>query len=229
MGGTWTAVRLADMPAVPMGEPRIQFTLGGQVHGETGCSDFEGPFTVEGNFLAIGPLKSGFSDPQCRVAPRQQEQAFLAVFRTADRIEELGRGRLRLSGPDGELLLLREGNFDLTADEAALLAQLREGPWSIVEATGSPSELRLPPLEFENSDFSAIGPCGITGSYRLRGDDLIQLHGISPSEVEACPAENDRLRTRLIDNLAMITTMKFDDPGRLTFRGTEVELILERP
>lgn len=228
IGGTWTVVRIADMAAVPMGEPRIQFTLGGQVQGETGCSDFNGPFMVDGNSLEIGRLESGYRDPQCQAARGQQEQAFLAVFLTADRIEELGRGRLRLSGPDGEMVLLREGNFELTAEEAALLAQLRDGRWSIVKATGLPDEPPLPPLEFADSDFSAIGPCGITGGYRLRGEDLVQLHGMSPTEGEACPAASDNLRARLIDTLAIVTSVDLDDAGRLTLRGSEVELVLER-
>lgn len=236
IGGTWTVVRINDMAAVPRGEPRIQFTLGGQVQGETGCSDLKAPFVVDGNSLAVGRLEGGYRDPQCQAARRQQEQAFLAVFLTAYRIEELGRGRLRLSGPDGEMVLLQEGNdnFDLTDEELALLADLRERPWTIVKATGLPDDPPLPPLEFGeaiefvDSVLSATGPCGITGRYRLRGEDLIQLHSISPTEGESCPALSDFLRARLMDALEVVTHVEFDEGGPITLRGRNVEIVLEQ-
>jgi heat shock protein HslJ len=234
IGGTWTVVRINDMAAVPRGEPRVQFTVGGQVQGGTGCSDFKAPFVVDGTSLAVGRLEGGYTDPQCQAARRQQEQAFLAVLLTADRIEELGRGRLRLSGPDGEMVLLREGNFDLTDEEQALLADLRERPWTIVKATGLPDDPPLPPLEFgeglEFADpvFSASGSCGITGHYRLRGEGLIQLHSTSPTEGEACPTLSDFLRARLMDALEVVTHFELDDAGRLTLRGPEEELVFEQ-
>jgi len=230
IGGTWTVVRIGDVAAVPMNEPRIQFTVGGRVQGETGCSDFEAPLTVIGNALAIGQLERGYSDPHCPDPQRQQEEGFLVILRTADGIEELGRGRLRVSGPAGEMVLLSEGkgNFDLTDEEQAVLADLRERPWTIVKATGLPDDAPLPPLEFADSVFSAVGPCGFTGSYRLRGGELVQLYGISPTEGDPCPAPSDLLRARLMESLAVVTHFELDDGGPITLRGRNVEIVLEQ-
>lgn len=230
IGGTWTVVRIGEVAAVPMNEPRIQFTVGGRVQGGTGCSDFEAPLTVSGNALTVGQLERGYSDPQCPGPQRQQEEGFLVILRTADGIEELGRGRLRVSGPAGEMVLLREGkgNFDLTDEEQAVLADLRERPWTIVKATGLPDDAPLPPLEFADSVFSAVGPCGFTGSYRLRGGELVQLYGISPTEGDPCPAPSDLLRARLMESLAVVTHFELDDGGRITLRGRNVEIVLEQ-
>lgn len=229
IGGTWTAVRVDELAAIPMDEPRLQFTHDGtRVQGEAGCSGFEGSIALVGSSMRVGQLQRTDTRLQCPRAVREYEEAFATAFRSADQIVEVGRGRLRLSGPGGEILLIREGNFELTDAEAQTLERLRNSHWIVVEGTGLPAAPPLPPLDFGDEDFVARGVCGFSGEFRLRGEDLINLYGGTPADGAECPPGEEELRARLLTVLESVSRYQWlDELEQIRLHGRETEVLLE--
>jgi heat shock protein HslJ len=83
-------------------EMDIQFGKDGTVSGKSGCNNYSGPYTVNGNQIKIGPLASTMmacSDPE---GVMDQEQQYLAALETAATYQIEGNV-LELRTSDGAL------------------------------------------------------------------------------------------------------------------------------
>ena len=111
LGGTWTTVSVPGTVITERLEaPRVQFTVGGRLHGTTGCTDFNAPIQIEGERVAVGRFETGSSDggsvPTCSPRDREIEAAFVLALSQADHISGgLASGRLMIGGPGGEIVL----------------------------------------------------------------------------------------------------------------------------
>jgi len=113
LGGTWA---LVGAPGIEITDgleaPRIQFTVGSRIQGETGCADFSAPVRVSGNGLEIGQLEVGAPPQVCSLRGRAIEDAFVTALSEVTTFS-LGRpgDRLILSGPGGELVFVSPGSL----------------------------------------------------------------------------------------------------------------------
>ena len=76
------------------------FAEDGTITGNSGCNDYNGPYTVTGNQIKIGPLASTMK--ACEQAVMDQEQQYLAALSTAATYRIDG-SKLELRTADGAL------------------------------------------------------------------------------------------------------------------------------
>lgn len=88
----------------PLVGTRLSITFkDGKVSGSSGCNNFHGPFKVDGNALAIGPLAT--TRKLCSAeGVMAQEREFIAALQTAT-IWTIDRGMLDVHRKDGERVL----------------------------------------------------------------------------------------------------------------------------
>lgn len=80
LGGTWHVSEL-NGEAVDQGDAAvIQFTVGGDIQGSSGCHDFRGPVRVGDGTLEVGTLIPG-PPVACAKSTQKAEAAFLAALR----------------------------------------------------------------------------------------------------------------------------------------------------
>ena len=80
LGGTWHVSEL-NGEAVDHGDAAvIQFTVGGEIQGSSGCHDFRGPVRVGNGTLEVGALIPGPA-VACTKSTQDAEAAFLAALR----------------------------------------------------------------------------------------------------------------------------------------------------
>ncbi len=105
LDGPWTVTGYnngagAVVSPVEGSEITVTFTADGQVFGSTGCNSFSGPFTVQGDTIAVGQL--GLTMMACEDALMAQESQFLAALQTPAAIEVSG-GMVTLRDADGAM------------------------------------------------------------------------------------------------------------------------------
>lgn len=109
-GGTWWVSALNGTAVDRSGAPEIQFTVGGEVRGSSGCHDFRAPMRVDGAMITVGDAISKPSDWACPKQVRDIEAAFLAALR---HVATFTGGRpscdLVLDGPGGTIALESTG------------------------------------------------------------------------------------------------------------------------
>jgi heat shock protein HslJ len=91
--GSWTVISVlyddAIRSVVADTEPTADFSADGKIGGSTGCNDFDGPYTLQGTKLDIGPLNA--TDKACPTKDAsRQEAGYLAALESAVRIERAG-------------------------------------------------------------------------------------------------------------------------------------------
>jgi len=75
------------------------FTADGQVSGDTGCNQYNGPYQLDGSNLTVGPLVS--TKKACEQNLMDQEQQFLTALQTPTTVETSG-GVVTLRAASGE-------------------------------------------------------------------------------------------------------------------------------
>jgi heat shock protein HslJ len=105
LGGTWHVSELNGVPVDHADAAVIQFTVGGDIQGSSGCHDFRGPARVGDGTLEVGTLTLG-PPVACAKSTREAEAAFLAVLRqvTSFRAGRPG-AELVLEGAAGTIVL----------------------------------------------------------------------------------------------------------------------------
>jgi heat shock protein HslJ len=107
LGGTWHVAKLNGVAVDHADAAVIQFTVGGEIQGSSGCHDFRGPVRVGEGRLEVGALTFGTGVP-CAKATQDAEGAFLTALR---RVAIFRGGR-----PSTELVLEGDGGAIVLAD-----------------------------------------------------------------------------------------------------------------
>ena len=85
--------------AVANTEPTADFSAG-TISGNTGCNGFDGPYTLQGKKLDVGPLTA--TKKACPTAEAsEQEAGYLSALESAVRIEQAGP-QLTLLNAEGQ-------------------------------------------------------------------------------------------------------------------------------
>jgi heat shock protein HslJ len=74
-GGTWWVSALNGTAVDRFDAPEIQFTVGGEVRGSSGCHDFSAPFRVDGARITVGDAIPKPLDSVCPERVRNIEAA----------------------------------------------------------------------------------------------------------------------------------------------------------
>ena len=89
--------------------PEVQFTVGGDIQGSSGCHDFRGPVHIGDGSVTVGTLTPGSANA-CPESTRAFETAFLAALQ---KVATFRRGRpeetLILDGAGGTIVLVDSG------------------------------------------------------------------------------------------------------------------------
>ena len=105
LGGTWHVVELNGVAIDHADAAVIQFTVGGDIQGSSGCHDFRGPVRIGAGTLEVGTLTFG-TESTCTAAAKDIERAFLTVLRDVSTFRDGRPGtELVLEGEAGTIVL----------------------------------------------------------------------------------------------------------------------------
>ena len=93
-GTTWKLMQLGPNGALDEAPASLSFSKDGKVTGNGGCNTFEGPYTVSGMVLKIGPLTVG--KKVCGEAANKQEASLLKALEQAQTFQ-LGAANLSIT------------------------------------------------------------------------------------------------------------------------------------
>ncbi len=105
--GNWRVERVLGAPVVRGASVTIAFT-GERVSGNTGCNSFNGTFRMERGRVTAGPLMTTRRACAGRAA-QQQEAALIRILGKRLSVTTNRAGKLVLTAPNGETLLLVRG------------------------------------------------------------------------------------------------------------------------
>ena len=80
-GGTWWVSAVNGIPFDHSGAPEVQFTVGGEIRGSSGCHDFSAPVRVDGARITVGVAVAEPADWVCPKQLQDVEAAFLSALR----------------------------------------------------------------------------------------------------------------------------------------------------
>lgn len=101
--GDWSVNSIGGNAIVDRSAPSITFGNDGRVNGATGCNNFMGSYTINGNAISFGPLAS--TRKACIPALSEQEAAMLAILGSASGWNVDGTGKLTVTGGDGRSIV----------------------------------------------------------------------------------------------------------------------------
>ena len=91
-GSEWRPVRIGALKVSPEADVFVQFQGEGQLSGQGGCNRFFGPWQIDGEAIAIGPLAS------TRMAcPEPQMELEAALFGALEAARSYQRERIELT------------------------------------------------------------------------------------------------------------------------------------
>lgn len=116
-GGTWRVTAVNGMKVDRSDAPEIQFTVGGEIRGSSGCHDFSAPMRVDGARFTVGDPIHKPSDWACPKRVQDVEAVFLSALR---HVATFSGGRpaceLVLDGADGRIMLESTGISGTASD-----------------------------------------------------------------------------------------------------------------
>ena len=105
LGGTWHVSEMNGEAVDHADAAVIQFTVGGEIQGSSGCHDFRGPVRIGDGTLEVGALTPG-SAVACAKSTQDAEAAFLAALRQVNSFRAGRPGtELVLDGTGGTIVL----------------------------------------------------------------------------------------------------------------------------
>jgi heat shock protein HslJ len=93
---TWTVTSIDGDETIRSAQPTIEFGTDGTVSGTTGCNQYNGTFTVDGDRLTIGPLAT--TKLACDEAANAQEVAVTQALAGATNWGIDSKGDLEIRG-----------------------------------------------------------------------------------------------------------------------------------
>jgi heat shock protein HslJ len=117
-GTSWTVATINGGRVIANAPPTMEFSTDRRVSGTTGCNQYSGLFSIEGNRITVGAMAS--TQMLCASASTEQEAAFL-------------------NGLGGAVAWRINGAGDLEIDGAASIVARRGVPGEQPSATRAPS------------------------------------------------------------------------------------------
>jgi heat shock protein HslJ len=99
-GSAWQVTTFAGQTPLADHPITFEFDTEGNIAGDASCNRFGGTFTIDGNTIKIGPLRS--TRRACEPEIMQQEQKFIAMLSSAT-AWSIDGDDLVLTAPDGEV------------------------------------------------------------------------------------------------------------------------------
>jgi heat shock protein HslJ len=199
----------------------------GHASGFAGCNAYGGPYTQDGDSLAVQELAitaQGCIEPE---GVMEQESAYTEALQNGGSYR-LADGRLEVENPAGETVLVFQRKREHAMEPEALLGTV----WRLVSTNGKPPvEGSTITLAFHDEQH-ASGQAGCrdyTATYQASGDDIHFLF-MSMAGEEACLAQEDLYRQEggYTDALTWATNYRLGE-GQFELLTARGEVLLFEP
>ena len=216
-GTSWLVRTIGGTATLPDAPATMTFAADGTVSGASGCNQFSGGYTVDGDKLTVTQLASTMM--ACEPEKMAQEQAFTSALTSATSysISELGE-------------LTIQGQAAIVADAATQAptpagsaAGLEGTTWSLADAAAlgaQPAADAIPTIVF-GADGTVSGTAGcntFSGTYTADGATL--TFGPLASTKMACPEPAMTVEGAYLGALAGVTGYTIGADGNLVLQGT---------
>ena len=217
-GTSWNLAEIDDQPVAAGVEATIAFGADGQATGSGGCNTFNGPYTVDGISIKIGPLAATMM-----ACPEPQMTVEASYFAALDKVTmwqvpqdvPITQGPLVLTGPGGQPRLT-------FASAAPAAAGLSGTSWVLAGLGNLPLPGKVQVTAQFGTDGTVSGNAGCNsynGSYTVNGGSII--FGPIVSTKMACPEAQMAVETAYLAALGTAATWSIGTDGRLSISGPD--------
>jgi heat shock protein HslJ len=235
-GQEWTLTNLGGAPIAPGSGVTATFGDDGSVTGSGGCNRYMGPFTVDGESLAIGPLAA--TRMSCGVTTDDLESTFLGALEAASGFAISGTDlvisttndvTLEFSAAAGPVEPI-ETPFateeptatDVPEPSAAASDGDIVGSWKMTSYVGSvlPGNMLAIDITFsDDGTFSGFGGCNdYSGQWALDGSKLT-ISGFESASSGTCDQMTQGLETGYFSLLPFLDTAEVAADGTLSLES----------
>jgi heat shock protein HslJ len=220
----WAVTRVG--PAPPATEQTVRFEPDGGLVVSSGCADYTGTYTLDGQALAVGSLRREFgSIEDCTFGESGSADLFVNHVEDAETwsIDEDGQLTIEAGGRGGGTLTLESSGLPAGADEAVSGADASAvdvaGTWrletmdlGVAGRATMPDEIEITLTLTPDGILSGSGSCSeYAGGYTVIGQDGLAVEGVDATEFEACDAQLADLQQLYLGILPVIDTVEVDD------------------
>jgi heat shock protein HslJ len=216
-GTSWSVKTIAGTPTLPDAPASMTFAADGTVSGATGCNQYSGQYTVDGDKLTVTQLASTMM--ACEAEKTAQEQAFTAALNGATSYSISESGELTIQG-QAVIVAEAETQAPTPAGSAAGLAGTS---WTLADAAALGPQLAadaIPTIAF-GADGTVSGSAGcntFSGTYTTDGASL--TFGPLASTKMACAEPAMTVEGAYLTALAGVTGYTIGADGKLVLQGT---------
>ena len=215
VGTSWTVATINGGTVVPNAPPTITFSADKRVAGTTGCNQYSGLFSTNGNRMTVGAMSS--TEIACDGARSEQEAAFLNGLGGAAtwRINEAGDLEI-----DGAAAIVARPGLAASQPPPTAGADLDGTAWNLVEMGGTADFAHLVPTIAFGADGRVSGFAGcntFSGTYDTDGPTLT-VSRLATTKI-GCPRPASTVEADYLAALDGVTTWAIDREGRLTLDG----------
>ncbi len=222
-GTSWNLAEIDDQPIATGVEATIAFGADGQATGSGGCNTFNGPYTVDGMSIKIGPLAATMM-----ACPEPQMTVEASYFAALDKVTTwqvpqdvpIAQGPLVLAGPGGQPKL----TFAPAAPAAAGLAGTS---WVLAGLGNLPLPGNVQVTAQFGTDGTVSGNAGCntySGSYTVDGVSI--AFGPLISTRIACPEAQMVVETAYLAALGKAAAWSIGTDGKLSISGPDGKVAL---
>lgn len=216
-GTSWLVTTIGGTPTLPDAPATITFGVDGTVSGASGCNQYTGGYTVEGNELTVSNLASTMM--ACEPEKMAQEQALTAALGSATSFSISESGELTIQGQ--AVIIAEPATAAPSAQGAAGLAGTS---WVLADAAAAlgaePAADAVPTIVF-GADGTVSGSAGCnTFSGTYTSDGATVTFGPLASTKMACAEPAMTVEGAYLAALAGVTGFTIGADGNLTLDGT---------
>jgi heat shock protein HslJ len=215
VGTSWTVATINGGTVVPNAPPTITFSADRKVGGTTGCNQYSGLFSTNGNKMTVGAMSS--TEMACDGARSEQEAAFLNGLGGAATWRINQAGDLEI---DGAAAIVARPGLAASQPPPTPGAVLGGTAWNLVEMGGTADFARIVPTIAFGADGRVSGFAGcnrFSGTYDTDGPTLT-VSRLATTKI-ACPRPASAVEADYLAALDGVTTWAIDSEGRLTLDG----------
>jgi heat shock protein HslJ len=215
VGTSWTVATINGGIVVPNAPPTIIFSADRKVGGTTGCNQYSGLFSTNGNKMTVGAMSS--TEMACDGARSEQEAAFLNGLGGAARWGINQAGDLEI---DGAAAIVAHPGLAASQPPLTPGAALGGTAWNLVEMGGTADLGHIvPTIAFgAGGRVSGFAGCNtFSGTYDTDGPTLT-VSRLATTKI-GCPRPASAVEADYLAALDGVTTWAIDGDGRLTLDG----------
>jgi heat shock protein HslJ len=215
VGTSWTVGTINGGNVVSIAPPTITFSTDRKVGGTTGCNQYSGLFSTDGNKITVGAMSS--TEMACDGATSEQEAAFLNGLGGAATWRINQAGDLEI---DGAAAIVARPGIAASQPPPTPGAALGGTAWNLVEMGGTADFAHIFPTIAFGADGRVSGFAGCNtfgGTFETDGSTLT-MSPLATTKI-GCPRPASAVEADYLAALSGVTSWAIDGEGRLTLDG----------